>query len=216
MRPPLLPGDPSFGAYNHANIYRCGHDSLMHPDNAASPYLPQGQPLLGTPGNPSDQADNFQLPSIRGTDSLTRWENDTSDPWTPPMNQGSAPIFGERTPSGQMYRHYREPSRSEVSASTNSRYRLDSGYGGSRDMNSDLSADHPDQSQGGQSVAGNLDDFHVGGDSNSYPDNTQEDQYSSLDGMSDTSSRQPRTSGPLTCDFDETCTHISKNRSEHK
>ena len=87
------------------------------------------------------------------------------------MNQGSAPIFGERTPSGQMYRHYREPSRSEVSASTNSRYRFDSGYGVSRDMNSDLSADHPDQSQGGgrQSIAGNLDDFHVGGDTNSYP-----------------------------------------------
>ena len=132
------------------------------------------------------------------------------------MNQGSAPIYAQRTPSGQMYRHYREPSRSEVSASTNSHYRLDSGYGGSRDMNSDMSADHPDQSQGGQDVAENLNDFNVGGDTYPYHDNNQEDQFSSLDGVSDASSKQLRSSGPLTCDFDETCKHISKNRSEHR
>ena len=98
---------------------------------------------------------DFQLPSIRGTDSLSRWKNDPSDPWTPPMNQGSAPIYAQRTPSGQMYGHYHESFRSKVTASTNSHYRLNSGYDDSRDMNSDMSADHPDQSQGGQSIAEN-------------------------------------------------------------
>ena len=215
MRHPLPPRGHSFVPYDDTNIYKCGPESLMPPGNPVSPYLAQGQSLLGTTGNTSDQADNFQLPSISETNSLRRYQNDSSDPWTPPMNQGPAPVWPHRTPSGHMYRHYREHSRSEVSASTNSQYPIDSGYGGSRDINSDLSAGHPDQSQGDQSIAGNLDDFHVGGDIPSYRDNTQEDQYSSLDGMSDASSRQPRPSGPLTCDFD-TCRHVSKNPSEHK
>ena len=212
MRPPLPPISHPFDAYD-ANIYSRGHESLMPTGNPVSPYLPQGQPLLGTSGSTSDQPDNSQLPSIRGTDSLSRWENDTSGPWVPPMTQDPAPIYALRNSSGHMYRHYREPSRSDVSASSHSHYRLDSGYGGSGE---NLSACHPNQSQGGQSIAGNLDDFHVGGDTNPYPDNTPEDQCSSQDGMSDASSRQPRASGPWVCNFDDICTHESKNRSEYK
>ena len=212
MRPPLPPISHPFDTYD-ANIYSRGHESLMPTGNPVSPYLPQGPSLLGPSGNLSDQSENSQLPSIRGTDSLSRWENDPSGPWVPPMAQNPAPVYALRNSSGHMFRHFREPSRSDVSAGSNSHCRLDSGYGGSGE---NLSASHPDQSQGDQSIAGNFDDFHVGGDTNPYPDNTLEDQSSSLDGMSDASSRPPRAPGPLACDFDNNCTHISKNRSEYK
>ena len=186
MRPPLPPISHPFDTYD-ANIYSRGHESLMPTGNPVSPYLPQGPSLLGPSGNLSDQSENSQLPSIRGTDSLSRWENDPSGPWVPPMAQNPAPVYALRNSSGHMFRHFREPSRSDVSAGSNSHCRLDSGYGGSGE---NLSASHPNQSQ-------------------------DDDQYSSLDDISD-SSKQPRTSDSMTCDFNDTCTHISKNRSEYK
>ena len=229
MRPPLPPVVSSFHSPNNARSYRPGYEDLIPPGHGLSPQLHDPLALLGSSGNTASQQDNCQLPSLRGTESLRRYYDDDSGPWTPqrmnvnsgqpPMGRGYASFHAQHTPYGPIFNEYREIPQSEMSASINGQDRLDSGYGTKSVMsNSERSANRLDQSQGCPSITGEIGRFQVNENMTRYdpePDYPQEDQYSSFDGMSDTSSRQPRATGSLTCGYDN-CTHSSKNPSEHK
>ena len=223
MGPPPFPVDPSLDPWNNTCVPSLELDGLLYPGNGLVPLLPERPPLPGTSGSTTHSTE-FQLPSIRETDSVTRWNDDPAAPWTSLRNTGSSgqsmiyqPI-SQRTSPGMNRRNYREPSRSEVSATTPGRHQLDSTYG-SRSFvsNSEGSLDHPNQTQACPSVTVDFDALNFNRSRSTYRTGStasQDDHFSSLDGSSDTSQR-PRASASLACPY-ENCTHVSKNNSEHK
>ena len=223
--PRPFPVDPSLDAWNNTNVNSLDLDGLLYPSNGGPfPLLhDRSGPLPGASGS-TTHSPEFHLPSIRETDSVTKWNDDPTGPWTSLRNTGSTghsmiyqPI-SQRTPPGMNLRNPRELS--EVSATTTGPYQPDSTYG-SRSFfsNSEGSLDPPNQSQGCPSVAVDLRglNFHSNRGGSNYRTGSaasQDDHFSSLDGSSDTS-QQARSLATLNCPWND-CEHISKNNSEHK
>ena len=216
MGPPPFPVDPS--PWTNTSVFSPELDGLLYPGNGLVPLLHERSPLPGASGS-TTHSPEFQLPSIKDTDSVTRWNEDPTGPWTSLRNTGGTgqsmiyQHIPQRTSPG-MNRNYRESSRSEVSATTTGRHPRDSTYGtrSSFVSNSEGSLDHPNPSQGGHSVAMEFNGLHFNNRSRSTA--SQDDHYSSLDGSSDTSQRH-RAPASLTCHYED-CAHVSKNNSEHK
>ncbi|KAL8786431.1 MAG: hypothetical protein Q9195_008201 [Heterodermia aff. obscurata] len=220
MGPPPFPVDPSLDAWNNTSVIPLELDGLLYPGNGLVPLL--HSPLPGASGS-TTHSPELQLPSIREnreTDSVTRWNNDPTSPWTSLRNTGSTgqPIIyqpmTQRTSPGMNLPTYRDPLRSEMNSSTTGRP-LDSTYG-SRSFtgNSEGSLDHPNQSQGCPSVNVDLNGFHFKGTYRAGSTASQDEHFSSMDGGSSDTSQRPRPSASLTCPYDD-CGHISKNNSEH-
>ena len=225
MRPPPPPVDPALGHWPNTNPFGTSFESLLLPGTGVAPQTHERSVLTGTSRGTVSQPENFQLPAIRDTNTspLQRFYNDPTSPWTPQRvnlnpDQSSMNAFTSRTPSGSSY-NYHESPRSDMSASTNGRQRLDSGYWTtSLAGNSEPSGDRLDQGQSCPSVTGDFNSLSVnGGSSTPYAagaDFSRDDQSSSMDGKSETSPR-PRVPNPLICDF-EGCSRVSKNPSEAK
>lgn len=222
--PPPFPVDPSLDAWNNTSLIPLDYDGLLCPANGHVPLLHERPPLPGASGS-TTHSPEFQLPSIRETDSVMKWSNDPTSPWTSLRNTGSTgqgmiyqPISQRTSPGTNVLNYRGEPSRSEASVTTTGQHPLDSTYGSrSRVSNSEGSLDNPNPSQGCHSVSIDFNGLHVTTGRNTYGTGStasQDDHFSSLDGSSDTSQR-PRASASLTCPYDN-CDHTSKNNSEHK
>ena len=229
MYPPPLPVDPSLDiSWNNKTVY--SHlDGLLSPNNGYDAQFSERPMLPGTPGETVNVPDNNRLPSIRETDSVTRWNEDPAAPWTGFRHTGAVgqsmmtPSYAgyttQRPSQGLNVYGYRESPRSDASATTPGRYPLDSGYGTNRSVHShsEGSMDHPDGSPVCQSDPMDLNGLDVnetiatcGAGSNGSHD----DQYSSYDDGSNTSQR-PRMATSMICPH-EGCSHVSKNNSEFK
>ena len=217
---PPFPVDPSLDAWNNTSVIPLDYDGLLYPANELVPLLHERPGASGS----TTHSPEFQLPSIRESDSVTRWNEDPTGPWNSLRNTGSTgqsiiyQSSSQRISPGMNYPTYREPLRSEASITTTGRHQLDSTYG-SRSIvsNSECSMDPQNPSQGCHSVPIDLNGLHVTPTRSTYKTGStpsQDDHFSSLDGSSDTSQR-PRALVNLTCPYDN-CDHTSKNNSEHK
>lgn len=214
MGPPPFSYEPSLDVWHNPSVLSPDLDNLLLPSNEILRQPHERSSLPGISGisiPPSNRGEN---------NSMMRWSNDIG-PWTPLRNTGNTgqslmvqpyPKFTtQRTPPYS----YRDPVRSEVSASTNGQHLHDSAYG-SRSLvsNSDGSLDHGDTSRSCQSDTVDLNGLQMNGNATAYGAGRNLSQDGSLDGGSDTSYR-PRTSASLTCPH-EKCSHVSRNNSEHK
>ena len=157
--------------------------------------------------------DNTQLPGItRGTDSVTRWNEDPAAPWTDSRHTGAmgqsmmtpfvpGPATECVSQEVDLY-GYRDARMSEVSATTPGRYSLDFGTNRNVISHSEGSMDHPDRSSSCSSNIMDLNGLDFKEKATTY-------------GAESNTSLGQKTMISMTCTCDG-CGHISKNNSEYK
>ena len=232
MPPPPVPIDPALETLSTLDVDLSPgiRAHFLQP----GPALYNRHPYPGTPTNFGAILD-VQLPAMRQSDldphPMSRFQHDQESPWTPPQIGGDltqpsqAPryqsSYGPSYLSTNLQSQYREPPRSEQGSSTTGRNPIDSGYG-SRSLatKSVRSAEPIDQSQGCQSLIGDVNDMRVYSDEHFAP--PMPGHVVSFPSEGSYSYNVP-TSEPmeppaqlLTCEYPECHNHTSKNLSEYR
>lgn len=226
MPPPPIPIDPALDPFSTSTVSLSsgiGLDHLLQP----SPGLQERLGYSGVPNNIDSFPQDVQLPSMKqntdlDTNPLFRFYNE-SGPWNSQriagdMNQSNM-LHRYQGPYGRINRlpvlpnQYRESPRSEVGSSTTGRNQHDSGYGTrSYTTKSVQSTDPIDQSQGCQSLSGDVGEMQIYPEENfqaQVPELAQDVSYS-FDDPNDTPGDQAT---PLIC---PECGVESKNQSEFR
>ena len=233
MGPPPPPVDPALDPWNSANVPLSpgiGLDHLLHPNLG----LQNRSPSSGSLGELNTFPSDLQLPSMKQndlqSDPLLRFWADPG-PWNSqrvggepshsPMNQGYMGSYGRDPRPEAFLGQYRPAPRSDLGSSTTGRHPVDSGYESrSFATRSVHSADPREQSQGCQSLAGDVGEMQMyANPDNMYqgtlppPSMPQEMQYPGFDFPNDQMQDGPIY--PLTCPLAD-CQVTSKNSSEHR
>ena len=234
MGPPPPPIDPALDPWNSSNVPLSpgiGLDHLLPPNLG----LQDRSTSSGASGDLSSFPSDLQLPSMKQndlqSDPLLRFWSDPG-PWNsqrvggepshPPMNQKYIGPYGRDLRSNAFLGQYRPSPRSDLGSSTTERYLADSGYESrSHATRSEPSADPRDQSQGCQSLAGDVNEMQIYQNTeNMYhgsvpaPPMPQEMQYPNFELSNDTMHEGP-SMYPLTCSALD-CNGTFKNFSEHR
>ena len=233
MGPPPPPIDPALDPWNSATVPLSpgiGLDHLLPPNLG----LQNRSPSSGTSGDYNSFPSDLQLPSMKQTDlqsdPLLRFWADPG-PWNsqriagepnhPPMNQRYPGPYGRDPRSNAFLGQYRPAPRSDLGSSTTGRHPVDSGYESRSLATRSLhSADPREQSQGCQSLAGDIGEMQLyPNQDNMYhgalppPPIPPEIQYSGFEFSNDVLQDGPMF--PLTCPVPD-CNSTSKNSSEHR
>lgn len=233
MPPPPVPIDPALDTFNtlDVNLSSGIGEHFAQPNSVFQKRFRYS----GTSNGIGAFLQDVQLPAMRQPDldpnPMSRFQNDQQGPWTPQRIGGDvtqhsqAPryqsSYGSNYPPSTLLSHYREPPRSEQGSSTTGRNPVDSGYG-SRSLatKSVRSAEHIDQSQGCQSLIGDVNDMrvysddhfppHIPGPALPFP-NEVAYPYNLPTAEPAESSAQH-----YMCSFPECHNHVSKNLSEYR
>ena len=231
MAPPP-PMGPALDTFNTTAVLNTELDNLINPGSGLAPRFQERPNFPEAFGSIDASPQHIQLPSMKQSlpdhNPLMRFYKDTADPWNSqlvsghlgqdPMELTNARTYVPNSPSNPNVHYYHSSPRSAVSSSMTHKHHLDSGYG-TRSVMSDsaLSLGHTGQSQGGQSISGDVHAFHSYQDQNSYDTGSvfsQDNQYGSVDMANDVS---PETNPlyPMKCDH-AGCNKQSRNYSEYK
>ena len=234
MGPPPPPIDPALDPWNSTNVPLSPGIGLDHllPPNLGLQDRPTSS---GTSGDPNSFPPDLQLPSMKQndlqSDPLLRFWADpgpwnhqrvVGEPSQPPMNQKYVGSYERDTRPNDFFGQYRPSPRSDLGSSTTGRYPVDSGYE-SRSLatRSVHSADPRDQSQGCQSIAGDIGEMQLYPNAeNMYhgpvpvPPIPQDIQYSTFELASESMQDGPNMY-PSTCPNSD-CNSTFKNSSEHR
>lgn len=234
MPPPPVPIDPALDTFNTLDVNLSS--GIGEHFSQPSPVFQKRLRYSGTSTSiGAFLLQDVQLPAMRQSDldpnPMSRFQNDQQGPWTPQRISGDvtqhSPVPRYQSSYGPNYlpvtlpSQYREPPRSEQGSSTTGRNPVDSGYG-SRSLatKSVRSAEPIDQSQGCQSLIGDVNDMRVYSDDHFSPHLPgpvlpfpNEVSYSY-----NLPTAEPAESSALLriCPFPECQNHVSKNLSEHR
>ncbi len=234
MGPPPPPVDPALDSWNSSTVPLSpgiGLDHLLPPNLG----LQDRSTSSGTPGDLNNFPSDLQLPSMKQTDlqsdPLLRFWADPG-PWNSqriggepshsPMNHKYIGSYGRDPRPNAFLGQYRPSPRSDLGSSTTERYHVDSGYE-SRSLatRSMHSADPRDQSQGCQSLAGDVNEMQLYPNPESMyhgplpaPSIPQDIQYANFELPNDAMPDGPAMF-PLTCPEPD-CDGTFKNSSEHR
>ena len=216
---PSSPMDSASEVWNHRVVNDL--DNLMSQGSGQTSRF-QDRPLFPEEFGPFDTSTQpMHLPSLKPSDpnSLNRFVKDTAGPWNPEQVCGNLGQEHMEMINGRPYvranpniYYPRSSPKSAIGSDTISRDRLDSGYGTKSVTNSAR-----DQSDGCQSIAGEVRSFHVYPDNNSFEASSvysHEHSYGPVDmGGEDT----PEASSiyPMKCAHPG-CKKESKNHSDYK
>ncbi len=232
MGPPPPPIDPALDPWNSSTVPLSpgiGLDHLLPPNLG----LQDRSTSVGTSGDFNNFPSDLQLPSMKQTelqsDPLLRFWADPG-PWNSQrvggeasnssMNQKYIGSYGRDPRPNAFLGQYRPSPRSDLGSSTTGRYPVDSGYESrSFATRSVHSADPRDQSQGCQSLAGDVSEMQLYQNPDMYhgslpAPSIQDIQYPNFELPNDAIQEGPAIY-PLTCQYSD-CDGNFKNSSEHR